>query len=63
MKKVERLRDKNMFQALKSVDNPWELIAFIFTYRSKELLILAVVILIVLNLYPKIAEYILNLFK
>lgn len=63
MKNVEHLKDKRLFQALKEVDNPWELIAFIFAYRSKELMMLTILILVVLNMYPGILEYIKEFFK
>ena len=63
MKKVERLKDKSMLEALKSVDNPWEMISFLFAYRSKEILLFAVFILILFNMYPQIVDFVIGLFK
>lgn len=53
----------SMKEAIKDVDNKWELIAFIFAYRSKELMFLIIVILVVLQLYPSISNFITDLFK
>lgn len=65
-KKVAHLKDKKfgeMVKSLRSVDTLYELIAFIFAFRMKELLIVIVIVLVVINYYPKAAEFILNLFK
>jgi len=54
---------KTIKEALSEIDNKYELIGFLFAYRSKELLIGAVIILVALQLYPSIMEYITGFFK
>jgi hypothetical protein len=65
-KKVEHLKDKKfleMLKALKSIDNLYEMIAYIITFRMKELLVLVIVILLSLQLYPQVIDFVLGFFK
>ena len=54
---------KTIKEALSEIDNKWELIGFLFAYRSKELLMGAVIILVALQLYPSIIDWLKGLFS
>lgn len=54
MKRIsEKHIDKTIIQALKTISNPFDLIAFLFAYMVKELLVLIIIILLLIIKYPR----------
>jgi len=63
MKRALPHKDKTILQALKTISNPFDLLAFLFTYRSKELLIVLAIGLVVIMEYPQLIELLQKLYK
>jgi len=63
MKRAEQHKDKTIFQALKTISNPFDLIAFLFAYRAKELFIALAIGLIVIMKYPQIINLVEKIYK
>ena len=66
MKKVEHLKEKKVFEAYKAIDSKWDMIAYLLTYRFKEILILIIISILVfegVDRYPIIKQIVLGWLK
>ena len=60
--KYKAKANENIFKLYKEIDGIFDLIAFLFIFRAKELLIAAIIALVVMNYYPRVMNWITKLF-
>jgi len=57
-KRALKYKDESIREALRKVNNPWDMIAFLFVYRSKEIMFMIILVLLTIIFFPDLVKII-----